>query len=299
MPEQQTFLGRTAREAFARVREALGGDAVIIHQQTRAGLVEIVASADFPDQASDEPLCPAFADRLTGAGFEPGFIDRLRADVQSWDQLAARLPLLLDYRAPGTPLQGVYRFVGAPGVGKTTTIVKLLAEWVFRHGSASCALVTTDSRRLAGCEPLALAAQLLTVEYLEVREAQLDATLSKLATKSLVLVDTAGVSPGQRHPLRSVAQDLLVVPAMWQPGALHHSKTQFTEQQFAGVVLTHVDQADTLGGCFSVLAHWGIPLWWLSRGAELPNDLEPATPELVRELMLQGIDRSQMNATFA
>lgn len=299
MTEQQTFVGRTAREAFAKVREALGADAVIINQQTLGGLVEIVASADFPQRASDEPLCSAFAERLTGAGFESGFIDRLRADVQSWDQLAARLPLLLKYRQPGAPLQGIYRFVGAPGVGKTTTIVKLLAEWVLRNGSASCSLVTTDSRRLAGCEPLALAAQLLAVEYLEVREAQLDSTLSALASKSLVLVDTAGVSPGQRCPLRSVAHDLLVVPAMWQPGALQHSKMQFTEQQFAGVVLTHVDQAHTLGGCFSVLAQWGIPLWWLSRGAELPNDLEPATPELVRGLMLQGIDRSQMNATFA
>lgn len=299
MAEQHRFVGRNRREVFAKVRQALGADAVIIDQRSGNGLVEVVASADFPERTVDEPLCQAFADRLVRLGFEPAFIDALPRATRSWEQLAARLPDMLRYRSPEQRLTGAYRFVGAPGVGKTTTIVKLLAEEVFRIGAANCACVTTDSRRLAGCEPLALAAELLGVEYREVRENQLAATLEALAGKSLVLIDTAGVSAGQPPPVASSATDILVVPAMWQAGALRNSQAQFADLQPEGIVLTHVDQADTLGGCFSVIALWGIALWWISRGPELPNDLEPATAELTRTLMLQGIDRSQMSATFA
>ena len=299
MADEQRFVGRNRREAYAKVRLALGADAVIIDQRLGNGFVEVIASPDFPEQQADAPLCSAFADRLFRLGFDEGFVEGLHGDVKSWEQLAEVLPGAFRYRQAGTRLQGAYRFIGAPGVGKTTTIVKLLAEEVFRIGAKNCALVTTDSRRLAGCEPLALAAELLGVQYLEVRESELEGTLEALAGKVLVLVDTAGVSAGQPAPAVCAAQDVLVVPAMWQAGALRNSRAQFTEHNPVGVVVTHVDQADTLGACFSVLASWGIELWWFSRGPELPNDLEPATRQLTQMLILQGIDRSQMSATFA
>ena len=64
MAEQHRFVGRNRREVFAKVRQALGADAVIIDQRSGNGLVEVVASADFPERELDEPLCQAFADRL-------------------------------------------------------------------------------------------------------------------------------------------------------------------------------------------------------------------------------------------
>ena len=299
MTEEQRFVGRNAREVFAKVRQALGRDAVIIDQRTGNGYVEVIASAEFPDPDPAEPLNSAFAARLAGLGYDAAFLARLPTALRRWEEVAAALPGMLTCAPPADPLMGTYRFLGAPGVGKTTTIIKLMAEQVLRHGPSACALLSTDTRRLAGCEQLALTAELLNVEFQEVRERDLNAVLDAYRGKRLVLVDTAGFSFGQRSLTPSAAQDVLVVAAMWQASALQRIMRQFSGHSFAGAAVTHVDQAETLGACFGVLADWRLPLCWISRGPELPDDLEPATPELLAALMLQGIDRSEMSATFA
>lgn len=300
MNKEQRFVGRSRREVFAKVRQALGPDAVIVDQRVGDGCVEIIASEDFPGPAVSAPLPEVFADRLRGLGFDGEFIGQFGGQIGSWNELSRALPDVLDCGTPPVPLRGVYRFVGAPGVGKTTAVVKLLAESVLRIGASSCALVTTDTNRLAGCEPLALATQLLDVDYREVSESDLQRTLTSLADKALVLVDSAGISPGGKPPaVVDSAQDIFVVPAMWQASALLNSRRQLGDATPAAALLTHVDQADTLGASFSVLARLRLPLWWISRGGDLANDLEPATPDLVQALMLHGIDRLQMSATFA
>ena len=198
MAEEQVFVGRNAREVFAKVRQALGRDAVIIEQRSGDGYVEVVASADFPEPDPSAALNDAFAARLSGLGYHDEFMARLPQGLSSWEAVADALPATLAYAAPGDPLQGVYRFVGAPGVGKTTTIIKLMADQVLRHGPASCALISADSRRLAGCEQLALSAELLSVEFSEVRDGDLNTAIAAHSDKRLVLIDTAGFSFGQR-----------------------------------------------------------------------------------------------------
>jgi flagellar biosynthesis GTPase FlhF len=86
---------------------------------------------------------------------------------------------------------------------------------------------------------------------------------------------------------------------MWQARSLRRLKLQLGALNPVGLALTHADQVDQLGPCLSVIAGWGLPLLWLSRGPELPEDLEPATPELLAELVYAEIDRSQMSTTFA
>jgi flagellar biosynthesis GTPase FlhF len=310
MTEQSTggseplrFVGRTPREAIAQVRAALGRDAVILEQHQRDGQVEIIASRDFP-AAFTPPAARAAARerealeaRLAALGFEAGFAERLPGAAGGADPatLAARTVRCAELPSP---LTGALRFIGPPGAGKTTTIIKLLAERVLRYGSRGLLLVSTDDRRLAGCEQLALAAELLEVGYRECADHEVDAVLSEHRDKSLVLVDTAGISSGQSGSAAASTTDLLVVPAVWQPGALRRFRTQLGERALAGAVLTHVDQADLLGPALSVLAGWNLPLYWVSRGPELPDDLERATPELIAELVSGGVDRSGLRTTF-
>lgn len=302
---QQTFTGATPREAIARARTVLGRDAVILEQRQRNGVVEIVASRDFPTEAiSPRGLGEHMRSRLGAAGFEPSFADAVD-EPYSWQELPDLFRSTLQFASPGSPLTGAWRFLGAPGVGKTTTIIKLMAEHVLRYGRHGLQLVSTDTRRLAGCEQLALAAELLDVPYLEIPEAELGDALERFRTSSLVLVDSAGVSAGRAGAggvpgvAPAATRDVLVVPAMWQIVALRRSRQLLGPLSPAAVALTHVDQAPLLGPCLSVLAAWRLPLVWLSRGPELPEDLEAATPELLAKLIYAGIDRSQMSTTFA
>ena len=58
---------------------------------------------------------------------------------------------------------GVIAMVGPTGVGKTTTIAKLAARYVLRHGPKSVALVTTDNYRVGAYEQLRVYSRILDV----------------------------------------------------------------------------------------------------------------------------------------
>ncbi|WP_315981248.1 flagellar biosynthesis protein FlhF [Aliamphritea spongicola] len=95
---------------------------------------------------------------------------------------------------------GMIAFVGPTGVGKTTTIGKLAARYVLKHGSSSVALVTTDSYRIAAHEQLLTFGRILDIPVRVVDENHsLDEVLLSLRNKRLVLIDTAGMSAHEPH----------------------------------------------------------------------------------------------------
>ena len=296
--DQQTFVGRSPSEVFAKVRKALGKDAVILEQIKERGLIRVVASRDFPAQ-TEKGAGGAYAQRLRQLGFEERFVREMPAGVQNWQQLTNLVLNRVPLAVPSAKPTGRLRFVGAPGVGKTTMIIKLMAEHVLRHGPASGTLISTDPRRLAGCEQLALAAELLGVQFLETTPEALTDTIAAIDGSRLVLVDTAGVSFGQTQAGAASCEDVLVVAATWQPGALRRIWMQLDKSRLGSVAISQIDQAETLGGVLSVVSEWQLPLRWLSRGPELYDDLEAATGKALAEIVLQGIDRSEMSTMFA
>ncbi|MCZ6852751.1 MAG: hypothetical protein O7G86_02425 [Gammaproteobacteria bacterium] len=298
--QPQTFRGKNARDVFSKVRDALGPDAVIVKQHRGPGFVEVIASADFPSSVPHDPkLHRIFAERLQSLGFEADFLVSLPTDLESWRQVKSWLRGQIAISPPDSPLKGAYRFIGAPGVGKTTTIIKIIAERVLRHGRSGVLLVSADTRRLAGCEQLALTAELLQTEYLEVREADLGGVLAKHRHMELILVDTAGVCRQQEADGLKNLNNIIVLPATWQASTLQRQRRNFSSYDFSGAVITNIDQATTLGACAGVLSQWQVPVCWFSTGPELPDDLEPASMELVSDLMFDRIDLPEMNATFA
>ena len=58
---------------------------------------------------------------------------------------------------------GIVALVGPTGVGKTTTIAKLAAKYILKHGSGNVALITTDNHRIGAHEQLNTYAKLLDV----------------------------------------------------------------------------------------------------------------------------------------
>jgi len=295
----RTFSGRSSREVYARIRAEFGADAVIIDQRTERGVVMVRASRDFPAVAENAPTgVEVYQRRLKELGFADEFIARL-PPAGSWQQLKTTVAGSVCVEPAPLRLQGAYRFVGAPGVGKTTSIIKLIAEHVLSFGAASCGLVSTDQRRLAGSEQLALAAELLGVEFRETPPSRLDETLLTLADRELVLIDTAGASVGQPACEPASCPDIVVLPATWRAGALRRTCQLLPVARAAGVILTQVDQCDSLSDVVSVLSELRIPLRWLSNGPDLYDDLEPVNRKLLLDLLFPEIDRSENSTTFA
>jgi flagellar biosynthesis protein FlhF len=180
---------------------------------------------------------------------------------------------------------GRVAFVGATGVGKTTTLAKIAVRWVLRHGPRDIALVAADPVRIGAQDQLRSLAQLLGVPvYTPDKFEQLPALLSGLGER-LVLIDTPGSSVRDTQLASRMAvlsnsasklETALVLAASTQAGAIEEAVRHFAPANPSCCVLTKLDEAASLGGVLSALIRARLPVSYVSEGQRVPEDLRPA-----------------------
>jgi len=181
---------------------------------------------------------------------------------------------------------GAYALVGPTGSGKTTTIGKLAARYVLKHGSDSVALVTTDRYRVAAHEQLFVFGRILNVPVRVVDESHsLDDILDELSDRHLVLIDTAGLTSadkGYQEQLAELARSHhnvkthLVVSATSQPRIMKSVWHCYKMADLAGCVMTKIDEALTLGESLGFVMETGLPVAYYTDGQKIPEDLHHA-----------------------
>ena len=181
---------------------------------------------------------------------------------------------------------GRVAFVGATGVGKTTTLAKLAVRWILRHGPRDLAIVSSDTVRIGAQDQMQALGQLLGVPvHVPERFEALPDLLTRLERYRLVLIDTPGSSlrdaqlAARLTVLANCASKLetaLVLAASTQAGALEEAVQRFRPANPASCLLTKVDEAASLGGALSVLIRARLPLSYTSDGQRVPEDLRPA-----------------------
>jgi flagellar biosynthesis protein FlhF len=180
---------------------------------------------------------------------------------------------------------GRVAFAGATGVGKTTTLAKVAARWVLRHGARDIALVAADSVRIGAQDQLQSLAQLLGVPvYAPDCFDGLPDLLASLKQR-LILIDTPGSSARDVHlgkrlavlsDPRSQLETALVLSASTQAGAVEEAVQRFWPANPTCCVMTKLDEAASLGGVLSILIRAKLPVAYVSEGQRVPEDLRPA-----------------------
>jgi flagellar biosynthesis protein FlhF len=250
-----------------RARRTLGDDVMILHTRSvRDGGVPMVEVLAAPSHA----------------------IDHVRARLE-----AAPLPATLR-KADGRPY--CIALVGPTGAGKTTTAAKLAVRRGM-FGANRTGLLTIDTYRVGGMEQLATYADLADVPFEVVYDArEVDAAIKRLSADcDVIIIDTPGRSPASaelterwRSLLDGLAPDEvhLVLPASlradlavdigraYAPSRMHCGATH--------LLLSKLDEVPRESGITDLALSLGMPTRWITDGQDVPTDLRPGVPRLLR-----------------
>jgi len=204
-----------------------------------------------------------------------------------------------DSIAPRRGQRKVVALVGSTGVGKTTTIAKLAANFRLRD-NIRMGLVTVDTYRIAAVEQLRTYAEIIDLPMKIVTSPQeMKRALDELAGLDLVLIDTAGRSPRdelQIQELKSLLAEAhvdevhLVLSMTSSLRNLEASVQKFSAASPTALILTKLDEAAGLGSLLSIARRIPLPISYVTTGQGVPDDIEPARSDRLARLVL-GLDK--------
>lgn len=179
----------------------------------------------------------------------------------------------------------VVALVGPTGVGKTTTLAKLAANFRLQEG-LRVGVVTVDTYRTAAVEQLRTYAEIidLPMEVVATPD-EMRAAVTKLAALDLVLIDTAGRSPHDEariDELRALlaeaapAETHLVLSTTATGRSLGESIERFGVVGPTSLLLTKLDEAPSLGHMAAPLVEASLPISYLTDGQSVPEDIRVA-----------------------
>jgi flagellar biosynthesis protein FlhF len=229
------------------------------------------------------PLTPV-GEQLQALGFSTARARQLGSQALNLrGALAAYLGKGLQVAADPVSAAGIYALVGPTGAGKTTTIAKLAARLVLRHGTAAVALITTDTYRIGGVEQLKIYGRILGVPVAVARDGEeLQQHLRDFADRRYVLIDSIGLSPRdarmaeQMQWLQALGDSvtrLLVVGAGLAPSAYAELWALYRRLPVAAAILTKLDESPSFGAALQWLVESSVPLWFYTDGQRVPEDL--------------------------
>lgn len=204
---------------------------------------------------------------------------------------------------------GIVALVGPTGVGKTTTIAKLAAKYIMKHGARQVALITTDNYRIGAHEQLATYGRLLDVPVRVAANAEeLRAHISSFNDRQLVLIDTAGMSQRDMRlaeQIQTLQQEdvpiktYLVMSAATQYRALNEIINTFKVFSPESSILTKLDETVAQGPALSAMIENQLPISFMTNGQQVPEDIYlPDAGELIAQCAAEQNQESDYTNTI-
>ncbi|MGY6277685.1 flagellar biosynthesis protein FlhF [Methylomonas sp. MgM2] len=275
----------------------------------RAMLDEKLSIITHLPRSDEQPMRQELFDRLTDCGFSRALANKITNRLGSHKQLDAAWTKAQEMLAGAVPVAddhliehgGIAALVGSTGVGKTTTIAKLAAQFILKHGTREIALITTDNYRIGAHEQINTYGKILDVPVRVAGDAdELRRHIDSLSEKRLILIDTAGMSQRDlrlAEQLKTLQhgdlpiQSYLVMSATTQYKAALEIMDAFRMLEPQATILTKFDEAASKATALSALIERRLPLSFVTDGQQVPEDIyTPDAETLVQQCMLIDSD---------
>ena len=188
-------------------------------------------------------------------------------------------------------------FVGPTGVGKTTTIPKIAAQYM--RSGRRVSFVTIDNYRIAAVDQLQRYASIMKVPFTSASTPEaLRAEIRKLDSSSLLFIDTMGRSPKSVEEIIAMSKYFNTVGRFDMDVQLVMSSTAkykdalkimnaFKPANYKGIILTKVDETDYLASSLCAISKSKVPITYVTYGQGVPKDIAPA--KRYAHKMLEGL----------
>lgn len=266
-------------------------------------------------RANEQPIRLELLDRLSDCGFSKNLANKIANRLGSHKQIETAWTKSQEMLARVVPIAddrllehgGIAALVGSTGVGKTTTIAKLAAQFILKHGTRQIALITTDNYRIGAHEQINTYGKILDVPVRVAGDAEeLRQHIDSFSDKRLILIDTAGMSQRDlrlAEQLKTLQhndlpiQSYLVMSATTQYKAALEIMDAFHALEPQATILTKFDEAASKGTALSALIERRMPLSFVTDGQQVPEDIyAPDADALIQQCLLLEKDDDDLDA---
>ncbi len=218
-----------------------------------------------------------------------------------WAYIRQKITSLLGEAAPIDLDSGkgkkIVALVGPTGVGKTTTIAKMAANFSLIQ-KKEVALITIDTFRIAAIEQLRDYANIIGIPIEVVFNLDdFSAALRKFKNADLILIDTAGRSPRNNEQILDLKKFLknsfidthLVLSATAKAKDVYNTIKRYDVLGGNKVIFTKLDETESCGVIVDVVHKYNKSLTYFTNGQNVPDDFEVAHPSKVANIIFSDV----------
>lgn len=267
----------------------------------RGAISEIVHASEDRDAGPTYSLMRAFglapdhARSLENAAQALGRESNQNSEACAQDALARILDPRIELARPDDRKR-VSLFVGAPGVGKTTSLAKLAARSADLGGRG--VIISTDTERAESNASLERLSERLGFRFASVRDPA-EVSRQIRSWDRHIWIDTAGRGrrdSGSLSELMRIRDQLgaetrvhLVLAATTQEQSMRSQLQRYSVLEPDSLIVAKFDETDSFGSFANVLLDPTTPgLRWLGNGQRIPEDLLIPEPEELAARILGG-----------
>ena len=192
--------------------------------------------------------------------------------------------------------QKVILVMGPTGVGKTTTIVKLAADFSVKQ-KKKVGIINTDTYRIGAQEQLQTYTDILDIPLQVVYWTDdLEAALSSMSDRDVIFIDTAGKRPGDEQHKEEILKmirilkpedTLLCLSASTGFASIKEVVDTYGFVNEYKLLITKLDETKYRGTLLNISWYTQKPLAYVTTGQNVPDDIEIVDVEAIAKQIVR------------